>query len=68
MRDIPLDSIDPGVAAGALRSLAALLQRAADFLDPRCMARRLPLEPVKIVVDADQRIHERRHQLFVRYY
>ena len=67
MRDIPLDSIDPGVAAGLLRSVAGLLQRAADFLE-RSKARCLPLEPVKIACHADERIAERRHQIFVRYY
>lgn len=67
MRDLPLDSIDPGVAAGALRSLAGLLHRVADFLE-RPAARCLPLEPLRIPADVDERISERRHQLFVRYY
>jgi hypothetical protein len=67
MRDVPLDAIDPGVAARALRSAAAVLQRVADFLDPPA-SRCLPLEPVKPSFDVDERMSERRHQLFVRYY
>ena len=67
MRDIPLDAIDPGVAAGALRALAALLHRAADFLEPHS-APSLPLEPVRRAPDVDETIRERRHQLFTRYY
>jgi len=67
VRDIPLDSIDPGIAAGLLRSAAGLLHRVADFLE-RSKVRCLPLEPVKIACHADESINERRHQLFVRYY
>lgn len=67
MRDIPLDSIDPGIAAGLLRSVAGILHRAADFLE-HSKVRCLPLEPVKIACHADERIRERRHELFVRYY
>lgn len=67
MRDIPLQAIDPGVMPGALRALAALLQRAAERLDRRA-ARSLPLQPVRIVSRADDAIDERRHQIFSRYY
>jgi hypothetical protein len=67
VRDIPLHAIDPGVAARALRSAASALHRVADFLE-RPATRCLPLEPVKASLDVDERMSERRHQLFVRYY
>jgi hypothetical protein len=66
LRDVPLDALDPGVAAGLLRGLGRWLERTADALDRP--APRLPLEPVHPARDIDEAMSERRHQLFTRYY
>lgn len=54
-------------ASHLLRALATLLQRFADRIEAPAM-RCLPLEPLRIADCADERIRERRHQVFVRYY
>jgi hypothetical protein len=67
LRDVPLDALDPWPAAAVLRGLGRWLERAADALE-RPVPRPLPLEPVRPTDDVDEAIHERRHQLFTRYY
>jgi hypothetical protein len=67
VRVLPSEGRQRRVAARALRWIAALLRRAAD-LHHRPGSRRLPLEPVKVAGNVDERMCERRHQLFVRYY
>ncbi|HEX6634743.1 MAG TPA: hypothetical protein VF038_12300 [Usitatibacter sp.] len=67
LRDVPLEALHPGPAAFVLRGLGQWLERAADALE-RPSQRRLPLEPVHPARDIDEAMHERRHQLFTRYY
>ncbi len=50
-----------------VRGLAAAVQRFAERLERPAMPSRA-LEPRKPSEDADERIRERRHQIFVRYY
>ena len=50
-----------------LRALAATLRRGAAHME-RPASRCLPLEPLAPVDCADERIRERRHQVFTRYY
>jgi hypothetical protein len=57
----------PPWTCATLRALATGLHRIADGLERRA-ARSLPLQPVRIVLQADDAIDERRHQIFTRYY
>ena len=54
-------------ASHLLRALAMRLQRFADRIEAPALPC-LPLEPLRIVDCADERIRERRHQVFLRYY
>jgi hypothetical protein len=48
-----------------LRAVAEALLRLADRMErPAC----LPLEPLLAIDCADERVRERRHQVFTRYY
>ena len=54
-------------ACHLLRACATLLQGFADRIEAPAM-RSLPLEPLRVVDCADERIRERRNQVFLRYY
>ncbi|HUI99607.1 MAG TPA: hypothetical protein VLY46_05185 [Usitatibacter sp.] len=50
-----------------VRAVAEALHRFADRLERAALSPRA-LEPLKPSDDVDERIHESRHRLFVRYY